>query len=298
MADGIPLVINTMGWAKGLGADLLLKILDIAQPTQVFNIDAAPAEDDWSPYQKDASTQVLSQDTMAGFKTDILQSPVSTGNTARFTPADHRNISLLSYFHAVFAPDVSPDGALTSTYATSWKTSLPLCAQIPYEINVQDAIDAIILVGAGAEDVVPAELSRVLNGALVGLVSYDSTLEEATRDPITGLPYTQGSLPPLPSTSRCHGLALVRSSLGNLSGSPKFQLLTPIPLSILSRASPRVLVKGSMELPVWGWLDFRDTKTVAGVETPYVPYLRWGKGEGAGADKRRARRNLPRYGLY
>jgi len=69
-------------------------------------------------------------------------------------------------------------------------------------------------------------------------------------------------------------------------------------------ADARVLVKGDIELPIWGMLDFRqlcdngDIGTIAGVERGKVPYLQWGRSsKGAiGADKRRVRKNLMRRG--
>jgi polynucleotide 5'-hydroxyl-kinase GRC3/NOL9 len=69
------------------------------------------------------------------------------------------------------------------------------------------------------------------------------------------------------------------------------QMLTPVPPSLLTSSAPRVLVKGEVELPVWGMLDPDEEE--GGKE---VPFLRWGKGEGAGAEKRRVRRNLMRRG--
>ena len=115
------------------------------------------------------------------------------------------------------------------------------------------------------------------------------------------LPYVQGAPPPSPHTSRCLGLGLIRgvSSLSSTSTSAaaasaptQLQLLTPIPPRLLCTA--RVLVMGEMQLPVWGMLDFRTLDDVAGVEKGRVPYLRWGKGEGAGGERRRVRRNLMR----
>jgi len=56
------------------------------------------------------------------------------------------------------------------------------------------------------------------------------------------------------------------------------------------------LVKGEIEIPIWGMLDFRaqNGDSVAGVEMLKVPYLRWGKTEGLGGRKKRVRRNLMR----
>jgi polynucleotide 5'-hydroxyl-kinase GRC3/NOL9 len=36
ISEVVPLVINTQGWVKGLGADLLLQIEHLAEPTHTF----------------------------------------------------------------------------------------------------------------------------------------------------------------------------------------------------------------------------------------------------------------------
>ena len=74
-------------------------------------------------------------------------------------------------------------------------------------------------------------------------------------------------------------------------------VLTPLPPHLLAKC--RIVVKGEMELPIWGMLDFRvdgESGSVAGVEKSKVPYLQWGKGEGIGGERRRVRRNLMRKG--
>ena len=139
-----------------------------------------------------------------------------------------------------------------------------------------------MLTGAGAEDVVRTELGRVLAGALVALVS--------AQPPPEGIEevYTPGFPPPDPASSNCLGLALVR---GVSNDGSKIQLLTPVPPERLVNA--RILVMGELQLPVWGWLDFRSVEggTDPGVD---VPFLRWGRSAGAGSEKRRVRRNIMR----
>ena len=144
------------------------------------------------------------------------------------------------------------------------------------------------------EDVVASEIQNILNGAVVALVeSHDGELNSSdhpseTDKGIVSL-YEQGTPPPSPLSSNCLGLALIRS----LSAT-RMQLLTPVPPELLGRC--RVLVKGEIEIPIWGMLDFRteDDGNVAGVETSKVPYLRWGRAEGLGGEKKRVRRNLMR----
>ena len=263
IADVIPLVINTMGWTKGLGTDLARRIEELVQPSYIFSFEASPSSNAVEP---------------GGPLVHTLE-PITPPQ--RFTPSDHRALSLLSYFHAVFLDPMHPT-PLGQTAASRWNTDLPLCAQPPYEITSSLALDRIVLAGAGAEDVVRTELGRVLSGALVALVSAQPPPEEIEEL------YTPGSLPPDPASSNCVGLALVR---GVSNDGSKLQLLTPVPPERL--VDVRILVMGELQLPVWGWLDFRTAEGRAnpGVD---VPFLRWGRSAGAGSERRRVRRNIMR----
>lgn len=292
--DIVPLVVNTMGWTKGLGADLCRKIEDTLQPSMIFDI--------LNPAVDESYLSGRSSETDTSFNTHVVDAIPPTLVTSRHSAADLRQLSILSYFHAIF-PNISTPRNLPSAVATAWSTSLPLCAQLPYQLDTSTALDMIVLSGVGSEDVVPSEVYHVLNGAIVALVScepdtldFDDTQKEA-EDTIARLPYSQGAAPPSPSTSTCLGLALVRSvsTLSSLEPA-QLQIVTSVPPSLLASIPPRVIVKGEMELPIWGFLDFRNEGRVAGVPKTQVPYLRWGKGEGLGGEKRRTRRNLMRKG--
>lgn len=276
VGDVIPLVVNMMGWTKGLGEDLSRKIEEVVEPTDIFEFEV-PAEATWPTAQAEPFAAHSGEVTIHRLEA-IAPSALST----RFTAADRRTIALMSYFHAVFPS--TPPRALQQVAATAWNTALPLCAVPPYEVDTNVALDRVVVTGPGGEDVVPTELLRVLNGAVVGLVHS----EEASAG--EGTAYTQGAAAPDPTSSTCVGLVLVRGV------SPeRLHVLTPVPPHLLTTA--RVLVKGELELPVWGMLDFRtENGDVAGVERARVPYLRWGKGEGVGAERRRVRRNLMRKG--
>ncbi|KAJ7644095.1 hypothetical protein FB45DRAFT_896891 [Roridomyces roridus] len=274
ISDTVPLIVNTMGWTKGLGADLARRIEEITQPSEIFQVEA-PFSDE-HPLENPNT------------KVHLLRPIISTTN---FSPSDHRSIAILSYFHAIFPPQTK---GIEQVTAVGWNTALPLCAHPPYEVDWSSALDKVVLCGAGSEDVVPSEVNRVLNGALVGLVSCEAgSLESDMNGSGHGMPYTQGFMPPSPSNSVCRGLALIRAVSPS---SPHIHVLTPLPPHLL--ADCRVLVKGELELPVWGMLDFRaeNDNEVAGVERSSVPYLQWGKGEGLGGERRRVRRNLMRKG--
>ncbi|KAJ7765438.1 hypothetical protein DFH07DRAFT_810597 [Mycena maculata] len=296
IADAIPLIVNTMGWTKGLGADLTLKIEDLVHPTDIFEVEA-PFYEHSSSFEAAPS----SANPPPNAKLHLLQPIAPSVLSTNYSASDHRSITILSYFHAIF-----PRTALTELRqftATMWNTMLPLCAYPPYEVDWSLALDKITLCGGGTEDVVLSEIDRVLNGALVGLVSYEPGSLEIDNisgstmgthvEVVSPLPYTQGSAAPSPSTSMCHGLALIRAISPS---SPHMHIITPLPPQLFSKC--RVLVKGEMELPVWGMLDFRSDNDgdIAGVEKSKVPYMQWGKGEGLGGEKRRVRRNLMRKG--
>ncbi|KZV73603.1 hypothetical protein PENSPDRAFT_602671 [Peniophora sp. CONT] len=264
--ESIPLVVNTMGWAKGLGADLTLKIEHLAAPSAVFSFypDPPPEEYDGPPLH-------------------LLDPIAPPTHVPRYTAADHRALALLSYFHSIFP---SSDRTVAQRTAEKWDTRLPLCATPPYELDMRATIQNVVLAGAGMEDVVPTEILRVLNGALVGLVKSDDDGAPYTSEG-WALPYSQAAPPPDPTASHCTALAVIRAVSPDGS---KIHLLTPLP------SSANTFVKGELEIPVWGMLDFRDGG--AGEETG-LPFLRWGKAgaDGAiGGERRRIRRNLMRKG--
>ena len=271
----VPLVVNTMGWTKGLGADLNKKIEDLVEPSDVFEFENINHSNFGSfpltPIPERRRRHLPPARSFAG---------------ASHSPAELRALSLLSYFHTVRLP--------IHQSTPVWETNTPLCAKIPYDVCASVAFDKIILATPGMEDVVASEIQNVLNGAVVALVEcHDEAVIASDHPPDVGGSlgslYRQGMPPPSPFSSNCLGLALIRS----LSAT-RMQMITPVPPSLLGRC--RILVKGEIEIPVWGMLDFRakDDDSVAGVERSKVPYLRWSKTEGLGGGKRKIRRNLMR----
>lgn len=303
ICDAIPLVVNTMGWIKGLGADLNTRIEEFVGASHTFEIDGAE-EKSWvsSPPSQNVPQMLSFMQTNAR-RCIVVDAIRPEAASTYYTATDHRHLNIMSYFHAMFpelpASSSSPGHGpmLKQVTATRWDTSLPLCARYPYAVDYTQAFDHVYLTGPGYEDVVPSELKRVLNGAIVGLVSTGSAsdLPQSTSQDMVSLPYVPAEPPPDPMVSTCHGLALIRGiPLSPNPRSPHMHVLTPLSMRLL--AQTRVLVKGEMELPIWGMLDFRedDQGRVAGVEKGRVPYLQWGKGEGLGGEKWRVRRNLMR----
>ncbi|KAI0031540.1 hypothetical protein K488DRAFT_51871 [Vararia minispora EC-137] len=281
IANAIPLVVNTMGWSKGLGADLTRKIEQLVTPTSVFALEF--------PHIPHGSTTLDSD----GSPAHVLHAVPPPEHALRQTAADHRALALMSYFHAIFPRDARPGFTVQR-----WDTRLPLCFVPPYEIEVPAAVSRVIYTGVGAEDVVPDEAALVLNGALVALVRTDDDVGPTGADGLDDdspcpLPYEQGAPPPDPTLSACLSLALVRAVSPT---SRRIHLLTPRPVS-----AAHTLVKGELEIPIWGMLDHTTSSLdiLPGAEHGNAPYLRWGSARAdgvVGGEKRRVRRNLMRKG--
>ncbi|KAG8883466.1 Polynucleotide 5'-hydroxyl-kinase grc3 [Tulasnella sp. 331] len=316
-SDLIPLVVNTQGWTKGLGADLMRALEEIIQPTHLFelgddgtppsrgntpfvqplsrdhrrasaSINDAPGMTRWADQSSIMSTAFSGERHATKVYTLPSMSPGPLANF--FTPADTRAIGLMSYFHHTHA----------TSQTTGWQTDVSLLATAPYAVDVNMAFDAILLTGPGSEDVVHEEVLRALNCAVVALVEDENSKDTFGDHESSGnrLPYVQGTPPPDPMTSRCHGLAFIRgistlshptSSSSEPAASVSFQLLTPVPPEVFSRC--RILVKGEMEMPIWAFIGSSSDMdrgvewkgsgkkgesgggTVSGVPWEKVPYL-------------------------
>ncbi|KIJ29708.1 hypothetical protein M422DRAFT_188032, partial [Sphaerobolus stellatus SS14] len=195
----------------------------------------------------------------------ILKSPLSL----YYAASDYRAMAILSYFYSRnLASDETP---------MSWSIELPLCARMPWEVESRTAIKQIVLTGAGYEDVTIEHLGSAINCGIVALIAEDEDImENAAEINPEGWPYIQGSSTPSPTSSNCIGLGFIRGVDPNRH---VLQLITPVPPAELSKCT--ILVKGELDMPVWGFLDFRqDTAAgVAGVKWEKVPYLQMGGGD-------------------
>jgi polynucleotide 5'-hydroxyl-kinase GRC3/NOL9 len=297
ITSAAPLVINTPGWVKGMGRELLRRIKDEVQPTHVVEFENLDMDQAWSEpiFSRPSNLVQLT-----------IERVPEISSATRYSAADHRAISMLSYFHSreIAAPTPITTGGCDEGEPHSrreWFTDLPLCAQLPWEVDWTEGLDHVVLIGSGAEDVIPSEVLRVLNGAIVALVALDPhTIPWIEQPPdkthSKAIPYIRGSPPPPPNSSNCVGLALVRSLRPS---SNALHILTPVPPNHLNTV--RVLVMGEVQLPIWGMLDYRAAEetagTIAGVDYDKVPFLRWATGGAAGihgSRKKRVRRNLMR----
>ncbi|KAI8367514.1 uncharacterized protein BYT42DRAFT_129126 [Radiomyces spectabilis] len=299
-SEKVPLVVNTHGWTRGLGYDLLLSIIQKAIPTDicVFQSSIAsrnlPASFTTSVYHSDnPMATVQSQPPTLHY----LESAVAYGTFAdKYHGADHRNLSLVSYFHQ----------QVTSFYKPGqrwWDFRTRLVEKVPWSVDWRQGFNGIWVLN---NDVPLRDLLYTLNGSIVALIGdvVDGEQVDGPNNQVTiqprgekasiELPKYYSSLdypPPPPQATTCHGLAIVRAIDPSRHA---MLLLTPLPVERLKKVSG--LVKGDIELPIWCMLDHRNGAGggIAGVPWRQVSYVTVENVEGVGGGAIRVRRNLMR----
>jgi polynucleotide 5'-hydroxyl-kinase GRC3/NOL9 len=283
ISEVVPLVINTQGWVKGLGADLLLEIERLAEPSHTYTFaesNGTEGEGDLSFHSDDPNEESDLQ-LRSGFGFVVPLQPIpATPLLSRFTASDMRTLSTISYLHS----------RASENEAHFWDFSAPLASQVPWQVTTESVFKEIYITGEGADGVLQEDLVLALNNRLVALVERtDGTLEGF---------YTPGRALPSPTETHCLGMGLIRS----ISPDGKtIHLLTPLSSSSLSRVS--VLIASELELPVCGMLDWRipahasaHPSSLFGVPWEEVPFVVEGKDQGVGMARRKFRRNIMRRG--
>ncbi|QRV87488.1 mRNA cleavage and polyadenylation factor CLP1 [Ceratobasidium sp. AG-Ba] len=279
IGGSIPLIVNTQGWVKGMGADLLRSVEVIFEPTHVVDIQSSgiSSSSNISSLAQTHKEISLPTRTKVSSVQLLLASIPPSLYPPRFSASDLRNFALMSYFHGRFDRQKPP--SVSNGFIEHWDTRFPLRDVAPVVIDINKALENIAIVAPGSEDIVRSELSRALVCGVVGLVAPESSSTHS--DDV----YIQGGLPPEPQTSRCIGLGFIRGI-----SDEKIQLLTPIPIPELRPC--RDLVLGELSMPIWAFLDWQ--KDDQGQSE--VPFLQWGRSvaESAGGERRRIRRNIMR----
>jgi polynucleotide 5'-hydroxyl-kinase GRC3/NOL9 len=271
--DVVPLVVNTQGWTRGLGEELMRAIEVAAEPTHIFAFEDEVRDEGLDSIVHSGGTLPPLHPARVFSVTPAPLSPLQP----RYSAADMRALALMSYMYSV-------------GLGGRWDVSAPLFAQRPWTVTLGDGgvLKRAYLIGEGSEAVSHADLPLALNASLVALLEVPE---------LEGPLYEQGATPPEDAT--CLGLALVRAV--RVAERTQLQLLTPLPAATLARATALVR-NGALELPPAGMLDWRARVPGGGVPDEGLAGVRWddvpffdAAGSGAvGGDRRRFRKNLQR----
>lgn len=288
-SDAVPLVINTQGWVKGLGEDLLRSIEAVAEPSHVFAFEAA-TEDVPPGWTASPVHQAMDLPFCAPWENVIARGPApmvlavepapSSPLQARYSAADMRALATVAYLHS---------------RGDRWDFSVPVLGMRPWvtQLGAVGALRAAYLAGEGADAVLPADLPLALNGSLIGLLEVETSTEEA---------FVPARPQPSVEEASLLGVALVRAVRVS-EDSIALQLVTPLPVEVLQRATALVR-NGAFELPTCAMLDWRERVPgggvsedgLAGVRWDDVPFFDAAGVDAVGAGRRRVRRNIQRKG--
>ena len=292
-SSGIPLVVNTQGWIKGLGADLLQTVQAMSGANRIYDFDdpavitggdrpsawtesppwnAVPLPDSDAAYASGTSRDVIN--------TTLEPAPISP-ITSRHAAADLRALWLITYFH---------QRPLASGAGWSFRDAIRNMGVWEITVGAKSGLDSVYLIGEGSEGIMADDLQLALDGSIVALLDAGRS-ERLEEEPESCV---QGRSPPPLDETHFLGLALIRATHPTIEGLA-LQLVTPLSAADLGRATA-IVRNGAIELPTCGLQDWTSSETNHRGHGE-MPYLDDSGVEAVGLDRRRIRRNLQRRGV-
>lgn len=221
----LPLVINTPGWVKGIGYDLLVNMLRYISPTHVVQIRTTTQ----SKNLPSGAFWLDEEQEYEGLKLmEIYAAREDSNNRSMLVLKDAklmRELRMYAYFRQCFPSDMD---------ISSFKElALALASHPPYEVSISS-----IKVSHIHCQVPHGEVFRGLNATIVGLaVSFAKSMDSE------------------PCTPWCVGLGIVR---GIDLSKDLLYVLTPVPQRILVKVD--ILLQGFLEIPI-GLLQVQECRS-------------------------------------
>lgn len=217
---GIPLVINTCGWSKGLGSDLLNQIENISRPSHVFNLEAGQIgvgseQDDESlekkPLRRKPYLDHLGHEIGIGsliFNLNSFESVLKStesnskqgSGVKKLNQSDSRTISLMAYFHSTSIPSHQDNANDSDLFESSipnhdspslsisnhsslprYDFSKPLMFSKPYIIDIETGLRGGLHVLDFGSRIENRHKLKALNGIIVGIVLCDAVEGDGER---------------------------------------------------------------------------------------------------------------------
>ncbi|KAG0078834.1 Polynucleotide 5'-hydroxyl-kinase grc3 [Linnemannia elongata] len=293
--DHIPLIINTQGWIKGMGYDLLIQLLAYTAPSHIFGFHSPSNGDSNLPpsffttIREQALSAGREQPTFLYVAAVVLGDDSSLSPFTKYHPADHRALALLSYFY--LDHEAGLGGDVENGNRLIWDFTQALVVRRPWCWDWKNAKGVWVLF----DQVPPSQILYALNASLVALTGdkenpHDGdggeteTSQPQTRVAADGA--TAGQIvppnyfplgqypPPPPEHTTCHGLAIIRSIQPSTR---TLHILTPLAPSKLQKCNG--IVKGAIHMPIHASLDHNEDNSavrgIAGVPWKDVPYLNY-----------------------
>ncbi|RPA75579.1 hypothetical protein BJ508DRAFT_365581, partial [Ascobolus immersus RN42] len=168
---GTPLVVNTSGWIKGIGLELLQSFLTSLHVTHLLHLESTPN----GPFLPPDLAETLAMPKCSSITTTLLPG-ATAGGGGRFTSADLRLLQMSYYLHA------TPPGA---SAAGHWDFGTRLTHTRPYLLPFS-ALRAVEVLG---ERIVPEEVVTAVDCTIVGLISTTTSSSAAIVQTPEGIPF-------------------------------------------------------------------------------------------------------------
>ncbi|KAK6349972.1 Polynucleotide 5'-hydroxyl-kinase grc3 [Orbilia brochopaga] len=321
------LIVNTCGWIKGMGRELLYELVQLCEPTDVVGL--GDVDGVFTELLPAGSTARRHLPEAAG--TGATAGNGSSNGSQPFTPADLRMLQTIAYFHSLPCTDSgSSNGPAAGFDFGRHLTAVPpLLAgysgpgSVIHGLTVLDthvarellftAVNAtIVAINLVKADDADHPVNRYLTDAYPLDRNAGNEYEGENRNEDNGVaPYiassdfdSTSSLIPAEDTMTI-GLAILR---GVDEEKGQVQLLTPVGEDELNAWVEKgyrvVLCRGRDEMPVWLMWDWRSgqqqkqqqRRGADGKRVPYLDFVVGGEVTGKGAKEWKVRRNIMRRG--
>ncbi|XP_013416970.1 polynucleotide 5'-hydroxyl-kinase NOL9 [Lingula anatina] len=233
-----PLIVNTMGWNKGLGLNLLVDVLRTVRPHFVVQLDSAKTQSKNLPPVTSNFVQATQgwTDMEAGTLPDEEVDDGLTEYSHKLTIIESANETQLDRKGRYSAPDtraMATIAYLSRLHVPSSEHFVPINAHQPFMVSWRS-----VAVHVSGSMVPPSQVMHALNGSLVALCMVDQTLMLPPSDP--ELPRFLTSTP----VCQCLGFGIIR---GIDPVKKVFYIITPLSSAVLEKVN--CLVKGSLDIP-------------------------------------------------
>jgi len=224
-----PTIINTPGWTKGTGYELLTSLIDLVRPEYVVVL-SIPGNDSLArslhPLASECQSQLL-----------LIESANAIPPSIPLTAADLRTLGIMTYFHST-----GQDRWDFKTHLTAWK---------PWMAKLSGDDRGIWAIAIQGEELLLEDTLLAINGAMVAIIVISAIPDEYVSCTAEGIPVlmNRGSKFMDPRSSRCVGYAVIR---GVDSKNGRMFLLTPWEPASIKDHEKIVLERGHVNLPVWG----------------------------------------------
>ena len=231
-----PTIINTPGWTKGTGFELLTSLIEFAKPDFVVVLSQGRESLAESLRPFTAQSNLL-----------VIESANAIPPTMPITAAELRTLSLMSYFHGT-----NENKWDFETHLTGWK---------PWTVSYtgdshERGIWAVAIQG---QNLALDDTVLGINGTIVAIILVSKTMEadlEFTKEGIAVLSGRETQFIE-PELARCVGYGLIRGI--DVKNGHMF-ILSPWDPFILTEDEKVILERGHISLPIWGMWDHRTPK--------------------------------------